>query len=216
MTTSVITKTESFSATPMGFSGIPPEEVKNIFPKHSEELAYMSFEEYCANPPDNAEWVDGKVIAKGTMGSLFGGLQIALGILLSAFVKANGLNGRILSEVLCQSLNRTRKPDLAWMSPRQKELYGDKNYTIFPECFALIVEVISPTDIAEEVFSKAREYLQAGGEEVWLIFPENRLIFVAVMENEVVQWQLFTNNQVAISPKVLVGFSVNVNEFFTY
>lgn len=227
MTMSVTTPKEYPKMTFEEFSAHPPEDCEYVdgyaVPKHRElppkiEGSYpiMTFEEFCANPPDNTEWVDGKIIEKGTMGSLFGGLAIEFGILLSIFIKSHGIGGRILTEVLCQSIGRSRKPDLAFMSQRQKELYGTQNYTTFPECFALVVEVISPTDIAEEVFTKAREYLQAGAEEVWLIFPENKLIFVAVTQDSEIQWQLFTNNQFAISPKVLVGFSINVNEFFTY
>ncbi|MBD0344397.1 MAG: Uma2 family endonuclease [Coleofasciculus sp. Co-bin14] len=64
------------------------------------------------------------------------------------------------------------------------------------------------TDIAEELFLKAQEYLQSGCEEVWLVFPESRLLM------EMTQSQLlrFKAGEVVSSQRVLQGFSVAVDE----
>lgn len=176
----------------------------------------VSLEEFIQNPPENSEWVNEQIIEKQNMGFLHSKLQVELASLLLAFVKANNLAGIVCTELLCRTLKQARKPDVAYMSAKQVEDYGDDDFIILPECFPLVIEIASPTDIVEDIFSKAEEYLQAGAEEVWLIFPRNRLIIIATLElleeKSEVQWQLFANNQQASSPKVLSRFSIKISE----
>jgi len=42
----------------------------------------------------------------------------------------------------------------------------------------LAVEVVSPTDRAEDVMEKVLEYFQAGVELVWIIYPRLQLVYV--------------------------------------
>ncbi|MEH2222676.1 Uma2 family endonuclease [Nostoc sp.] len=77
-----------------------------------------------------------------------------------------------------------------------------------PQSFPLIAEIVSPTDLAEELFLKAQEYLQSGCEEVWLVFPESRLVFV-MTDNQVLG---FKAGDVVSTQKVLLGFSVAIDE----
>lgn len=72
----------------------------------------------------------------------------------------------------------------------------------------MCAEIVSPTDIAEDVLLKAQEYLESGGEEVWLVFPESRWVMV-ITET---QGLMFTSSQVVSTQKVLQGFSVPVDE----
>jgi Uma2 family endonuclease len=72
----------------------------------------------------------------------------------------------------------------------------------------LSAEIVSPTDLAENVLLKAEEYLESGGEEVWLVFPESRWVMV-ITEN---QGLMFTSGQVVSTQRVLKGFSVPVDE----
>jgi Uma2 family endonuclease len=80
-----------------------------------------------------------------------------------------------------------------------------------PQSFPLIAEIVSPTDLAEELFLKAQEYLQSGCEEVWLVFPDSRLVF-AITDNQVLG---FKAGDVVTTQKVLLGFSVAVDELLT-
>jgi Uma2 family endonuclease len=72
----------------------------------------------------------------------------------------------------------------------------------------LIAEIVSPVDIAEDLFLKAQEYLQSGCEEVWLVFPESRLVLV-MTQSQIVG---FTAAEVVSTQRVLLGFSVAVDE----
>ncbi|MEI2578738.1 hypothetical protein V5G28_008085 [Scytonema sp. PRP1] len=62
--------------------------------------------------------------------------------------------------------------------------------------------------MAEELIAKSQEYLQSGGEEVWLVFPENRWIIVITKNQRLV----FISGEVVSTQTVLKGFSVAVDE----
>ena len=79
---------------------------------------------------------------------------------------------------------------------------------VLPQSFPLSAEIVSPTDLAEDVIAKAQEYLQSGGEEVWLVFPENRWIIVITQETR----QIFISGEAVSTKKVLQGFSIAVDE----
>jgi len=82
--------------------------------------------------------------------------------------------------------------------------YG--NLPALPQSFPLIAEVVSPTDVANEVFAKASEYLRSGCQEVYLIFGDERLIVVLTQESR----KIYASDEVMTS-LVLDGFSVTVN-----
>lgn len=176
----------------------------------------ISLEDFLQHPLEDAEWVDGQIVEKVAMGIVHGRTQAEFAALLLAFVRANQSGGIVCTEVLCRTQNQARKPDVAYMSAQQVAVYGATDFTMLPECFPLVIEIISPTDLAEDVFFKAKEYLDAGAEEAWLIFPKNRLIMIATLESAgdglAVRWNIFASQELASSSKVLPGFSVNVYE----
>ena len=71
---------------------------------------------------------------------------------------------------------RSRKPDLAFASfdvwPEDRPLpYRGNPVDVVPE---LMVEVVGPSDKAEDVFDKVFEYLRAGARLVWVVYPRVR------------------------------------------
>jgi Uma2 family endonuclease len=75
--------------------------------------------------------------------------------------------------------DRRRRPDVAfvsftrWAKGRVPE--NDNAWEVAPD---LAVEVVSPTDRAEDVMEKVLEYFQAGVELVWIIYPRLQLVYV--------------------------------------
>ena len=76
-----------------------------------------------------------------------------------------------------------------------------------PQSFPLIAEIVSPTDVANEVFAKANEYLRSQCQEVWLIFSEESLIIVLAPDSRKIYVADETINSI-----VLDGFSITVND----
>ena len=76
----------------------------------------------------------------------------------------------------------------------------------------LMVEVVSPTDCAEDVLAKAHEYLRAGAELVWVVFPRLRQLYAYRAAGTAPV--LFTAGDTLDSGTLLPGFSVPMAGLF--
>jgi Uma2 family endonuclease len=130
--------------------------------------------------PDRYELVNGEMVEIPPM-SLYA--EEVANLLNEAFIRHLAANdvGRSRIELgfvlpLTEDAARTRKPDVAFVSyqrwPKNRPLPIDGvGIDVVPD---LVVEVVSPTDKAEEVLDKAREYLRGGVPRVWHVYPKNR------------------------------------------
>jgi Uma2 family endonuclease len=168
----------------------------------------FSLEDFMANPPDHMEWVDGQLVEKNGMTLRHGEIQLRLGSYWRDYIKSIGQGGKVYTDVPCRTNKQGRSPDVAYLTPELVAQFGD--VATLPQSFPLCAEIVSPTDMAENVLLKAQEYLESGGEEVWLVFPESRWVMV-ITEN---QGLMFTSGQVVSTQKVLKGFSVLVDDLF--
>jgi Uma2 family endonuclease len=77
-------------------------------------------------------------------------------------------------------LERNRRPDGAFVSYKrwpkgQPQGIRDNAWDVVPD---LAIEVVSPTDYAEDLLTKVDEYFRAGVSLVWVAYPSLRLIQV--------------------------------------
>jgi Uma2 family endonuclease len=158
------------------------------------------------NPRDKTEWVDGQLIEKEGMTLRHGKIQLRLGSCWQDYEESSGQGGEVYTDVPCRTKKQGRSPDVAYLTPDLVAKYGD--VPTLPQSFPLCAEIVSPTDIAEEVLLKAQEYLESGGEEVWLVYPESKWVMIMI-EN---QGLMFTSGQTASTQKFLTGFSILVDE----
>ena len=180
-----------------------------LFSKHKDVILFPeihSLEDYMANPPEGMEWVDGELIEKTGMTLKHSEIQFNLGFYGRSYINSNQQGGKVYTEVPCRTKKQGRYPDVAYLTPELVAQFGD--IPILPQSFPLIAEIVSPTDLAEDLFLKAQEYLQSGCEEVWLVFPESQLVFI-VTQNQI---SGFKAGDVVSTQKVLPGFNVAVNE----
>jgi Uma2 family endonuclease len=166
----------------------------------------FSLEDWMLNPPDRREWVDGQLVEKDGMTLKHGRIQLKLGAYWKNYVDSSGQGGEVYTDVPCRTNKQGRRPDIAYLTPELLAQFG--NSAVLPQSFPLIAEIVSPTDFAEEVIAKSQEYLQSGGEEVWLVFPESRWIIMITPNQRLV----VTSGEVASTQTVLNGFSVAVDE----
>ncbi len=181
------------------------ENTAEIQPESDTEKV-ISLEDFLVRPPDRMEWVDGNLVEKTGMTFKHGLAQSKLSTSWRNYKNSSGQGGEVLTEVLCRTNKQGRRPDVAYITPELLPQSG--NFTAFSQSFPLIAEVASPEDSGEELFAKAQEYLESGCLEVWLLFPEARLVFVNAGNN----WLLFNADEVVNTQRVLTGFSVAVNE----
>ncbi len=170
----------------------------------SAEQLTMTLEEFLQNPRDRVEWVDGQLIEKKEMNAKTGRIQARLARLWGNYMAA--LGGEVYTETPCRTTGRTRCPDVAYLTPDLVAQHGD--FKILPHSFPLIAEIISPTDEAEEVFTKVGEYLASQCQEVWLVMPESRVVLVITPDFQ----KLYGIDEMLSTYAVLTGFTVPMRD----
>jgi Uma2 family endonuclease len=126
-----------------------------------------------------------------------------------------------LGQAVCEGLfhlplpeDRNRRPDVAFVAyerwAKAKPLPPNDNaWNVLPN---LVVEVISPTDLAQEVQEKVAEYFRAGVTLVWVVYPELQLIYVYESPTSV---HVLTRSDELVGGTVLSGFRLPLSELFT-
>ncbi|MEM8806589.1 MAG: Uma2 family endonuclease [Cyanobacteria bacterium P01_G01_bin.38] len=170
--------------------------------------APLSLETWLENPLTGTEWVDGELHEKEGMTLKHSKLQIQLGFLWKTYKKAEGLGGEVYSDVPCRTQKQGRSPDVAYLTPELLTQYGDAK--VLPQSFPLSAEIVSPTDLAEEVILKAKEYLASGGLEVWLIYPESQWVIVVTAKGQ----QIYSVGDTIATTHALPGFKITLSELF--
>jgi Uma2 family endonuclease len=139
-------------------------------------------------PRDEAlyEFVDGRWIETPPMSILAGIVAARLNTYLTHHVEEQSpYPGQVVFEMLFRlplprDAGRNRRPDIAYVSaerwPIERPIPLRKDaWDVVPD---LAVEVVSPTDIAEDLLAKVDEYFQAGVRLVWVAYPIRRCIHV--------------------------------------
>ncbi len=118
--------------------------------------------------------------------------------------------GRVCVETEYQLAPDTvRAPDVSFiLADHMRDIDLDRRIVGAP---ALAVEVVSPTDLAQELARKVDQYLAAGAAEVWVVYPS--MHEVHVFRGGGVACVLGPDD-VLESPDLLPGFSVPVAQLF--
>jgi Uma2 family endonuclease len=109
--------------------------------------------------------------------------------------------------------NRNRRPDVAFVSyerwPKGRPIPAEGNaWDVVPE---LAVEVVSPSDLAEELDTKIDEYFRAGVRQVWVVYPRRPGVLVF---DSLTQVRGLTREHTLEGGDVLPGFRLEVAELF--
>lgn len=161
------------------------------------------------------EVVNGQRVELPPMGSRESVLASTLVIRLGAHAVAQRL-GRVVGEVLFQldtEGDLRRRPDLAFVSyerwPRDRPIPGgEEAWDVVPD---LAVEVVSPTNTASSIIAKVRDYFAAGVRRVWVIYPDEPLIYVYESPRRP---RVVGPEESLDGDDVLPGFRVGVAELF--
>ncbi|PKM11149.1 MAG: Uma2 family endonuclease [Gammaproteobacteria bacterium HGW-Gammaproteobacteria-3] len=93
-----------------------------------------------------------------------GRLQVRISTLLERKLK----KGEALTECSVQTTEGVKVADVAWCSSAFIKQHGyETPYLRAPE---ICVEIVSPSNSKEEMTNKVQLYLQAGAEEVWVLW----------------------------------------------
>jgi Uma2 family endonuclease len=110
-------------------------------------------------------------------------------------------------------VDRNRRPDVAFISAKTiaetpAQPGSDNAWAILPD---LMVEAVSPHDIAEEIIDKISEYFSAGTKLVWVVYPTQRLIYVYESPRQV---RILCETDELDGGVVLPGFRIRLGALF--
>lgn len=172
----------------------------------SQQLDKVSLDDWLQNPPNGTEWIDGEVVEKSGMTLKHSQIQGNIYFYWRNYASSSQQGGKVYTDVPCRTNKQGRSPDVAYLTPELVEQYG--NEKVLPQSFPLIAEIVSPTDLAEDVILKAQEYLASGSEEVWLVFPESRWIIILTQTQQII----ITGGNNIKTQVILPGFSIAIDE----
>jgi Uma2 family endonuclease len=126
------------------------------------------------------EVVDDRRVELPPMAAYSNWIAFNLASEIEQFAKTRKL-GRAITENLFRlqsQPNLQRRPDAAYVSferwARGRRIPSVNAWDVIPD---LVVEVISPTNLAEEIPTKVREYFEAGVRRALVIFPHESLVY---------------------------------------
>jgi Uma2 family endonuclease len=163
------------------------------------------------------ELVDGKLVER-KMGSESSWIAGLISFLLQQFLRGKKLGHVLVADASYQCYpdapKKVRKPDVSVV--RYGRLQGERvpkgHVPIAPD---LVVEVVSPRDLAEQIEVKVLEYLAAGVQLVWVVYPSSRRVWVRRPATAVAGPATELTGEDTISGEdVIPGFSCKVSEFF--
>lgn len=165
---------------------------------------------------DLYEVIDGIRVRKAPVGIFAVWITSDLFSHLAPFARSAKL-GRAVSEALFHMpapIDRDRRPDLAFVSydrwAKNRPIPRKSNaWDIVPN---LAVEVVSPTDAAEDLDENISEYFHAGVQLVWVVYPQQSKIYVYQSPTQI---SVLGKNEMLEGGTVLPGFRLPLAELFS-
>lgn len=161
---------------------------------------------------DRYEVVRGRYVELPPMGYFESGVASILAQYLGMFARERAL-GRVRVETLFRLKEDLElRPDLAFVShgrwPRRKRLPHVNACPVVPD---LAVEVVSPSNTADEVQDKLHEYFSAGVLQVWVIYPRQHEVYVYTSPTDI---RVLTLAQELDGGNVVPGFRLPLATLF--
>jgi Uma2 family endonuclease len=136
----------------------------------------LTAEEFAILPGSrHQELVFGEVVETMPPGGIHGEVALTIGMFLKLWLRQVGLGvaGVESGFILARDPDLVRSPDVYFVRAERVPADGVPE-SFWPLAPDLAVEVVSPSDTAEEVEAKVGEYLSAGSGAVWVVYPRLR------------------------------------------
>jgi Uma2 family endonuclease len=174
----------------------------------------LTVQDYAAldEPPGvRYELSDGQLIVTPSASYFHNGVRDRLNASLRAFVEARNLGG-VTSETDVKLVGEVvRRPDVAFI--RAGRLEGvDLDQVPLPVAPDLVIEIVSKNDRADDLMLKVSQYLQAGAQAVWLMYPNTRLAYRYLPGKREPEVRAGDAGEKFDEPDLLPGFSLPLAE----
>ena len=174
----------------------------------------ITFEQFLAlSDSDEYELVEGRLVERKTMGVFASYIATQIATLLTLYCRDHKAGAVFGAETMYRcfgSPNTTRKPDVSFIRAGRlsAQHVGAGFFTLVPD---LMVEVVSPNDLAYDLEEKLAAYDRVGVPLVWVVYPNTRRVHVIRADGTGAE--LDEGDEIKDEP-VLPGFACHVGDFF--
>jgi len=186
--------------------------VLDIAPTTETEKLITADELLAMSSKGRYELTEGRLIKMSPPGSEHGLIVNTINYFVTDHVRRKKLGKVFAAETgfrLSRKPDTVRAPDVAFVSSARLPTPLPKGYMdIAPD---LVVEVVSPSDDADDVQLKIKEWLEAGAKMVCYVYPSSRQVVVYRSLRDV---RLLTDADALLGDDVLPDFSLPVKEIF--
>ena len=165
---------------------------------------------FCCENDGWYELVDGEVVELAPPNDEHGEIAVNVGTAFNIYSRQRGV-GQARVETgyrLRRGPDTVRGPDVSFVFRPRVEGRGSGFPVGAPD---IAVEVVSPSDTAAEVARKVAEYLAAGSQRVWVVYPAGRQVLIHRADGSVPS---YGGDDVITDEELLPGFSLPLSEIF--
>ena len=173
----------------------------------------LTYQDYANTPDDERyELIDGELIMSAGPNLPHLKNQSELGHYIKSFVKLNDLGEVFYSDAdIVLSDTDVLKPDLSFVSKERAHILTYANIQGAPD---LVVEILSPSTARRDWGVKRELYAKHGVKEYWIADPANKIVWVMLLNEGVLEIHQTCHPGDTISSSVLAGFTVKVDDIF--
>jgi len=174
----------------------------------------LTVEQYAAlNEPEGVryELSDGELIVTPSANYFHNEIRDRVNSSLRSFVEPLKLGG-VTSETDMKLVGEVvRRPDVAFIRAHRLEGVNLRESPL-PVPPDLVVEIIAENDRADDLLVKVSQYLQAGAQAVWLMYPSTRLAYRYVPGKREPEVRTSEAGEKFEEPELLPGYSLPLAE----
>ena len=165
---------------------------------------------FCSENDGWYELVEGEVVELAPPNDEHGDTALSVGTAFKIYSRRRGA-GQARVETgytLRTGPDTVRGPDVSFVFHPRVEGRGSGFPSGAPD---IAVEVVSPSDTAAGMARKVAEYLAAGSQRVWVVYPAGRRVVVHRADGSVIS---YSSDDVITDEALLPGVSVPLSEIF--
>ena len=173
----------------------------------------LTYQDYANTPDDERyELIDGVLIMVPAPNIAHQRSNRKFGFQMSEFVDSNALGEVFMAptDVVLTDTD-TVQPDVLFISNEREHIITEANIQGAPD---LVVEILSPSTARQDWREKRDLYAKHGVSEYWVVDTANRVIFVMLLKDGVLEIEeTYASGDTLTSP-TLKGFEVSVDDLF--
>ena len=162
------------------------------------------------------ELVDGEVVEMAPVNEQHGNVAFKISGAFYVYSRTHGVGsgGVETGYRVSQNPDTVRGPDISF-NLSSRDVGEPARMGFVPGAPDIAVEVVSPSNTTTEMERKVGEYLAAGSQRVWVVYPSTvgALSSVVIYRSDGAV-QTFTGDEVITDEELLPGFSLPLSEIF--